>query len=319
MHNLDLNIYNSSDFFIERSENFEEVTVLYKNNKKLETEKMLISKIQNNPVTELSKKEIIGEGGVKQIRALKDRNFVLITFREGMDKTFTQLQEVHKVFHDKLLIGTPFKISSSGSSNEAHCILMPKMRGDLWVFRQKLDSKGKFTGDTCAKKSKDRFDNYLKKEPDNKIFDMALRVCEDVKILHDQNWIHGDIHPSNILFSTLGILSPKIDQVRLSDFDTTTHMAESQEYHPRGRESRNAPELKKNGFVIGPEASKKIDIYSLGCTLFSILSSIKNPIAIKKIQELENKMLSKNPEERPSIEAIISELNLIKNLCAKDS
>lgn len=83
--------------------------------------------------------------------------------------------------------------------------------------------------------------------------------------LHSKNIVHRDIKPSNIL------IHPESLKVTVIDFGISRCVSDhSDMYTPTGTPHYKAPEM-----VRGDPYDKKIDSWSLGITLFQMLTHLK--------------------------------------------
>jgi NIMA (never in mitosis gene a)-related kinase len=185
---------------------------------------------------------------------------------------------------------------------------------------------------TFIKKYKDK-NEFIEEEI---LFNIILSICEGIKIIHDNNIIHRYLKPENILITenkTIKInnfqLARKINFVSCNSIGTTNYMA---------------PEI-----INGEKYNNKIDIWSLGCIIYELLTlnvcfqgeniidiidKIINDMHGKidtnkyndKWQTLIDLLLKKNHKERPNINEVYKylktgmnaekskEINKIKNV-----
>jgi eukaryotic-like serine/threonine-protein kinase len=144
------------------------------------------------------------------------------------------------------------------------------------------------------------------------------QLCQVLGYLHALGWVHRDIKPENILFN-------KASELRLIDFSLTTRaagavakMLGSKERVIQGTRTYISPET-----ILKAPITPRADIYSLGVTLFEILTgdppyrgnspddllkkhligqipepSAFNPNVSPEMDRMILKMLSKNPKKR---------------------
>ena len=165
------------------------------------------------------------------------------------------------------------------------------------------------------------------------VFNFLIQICKGVKFLHNNDIIHRDIKSQNIMIT-------KNNEIKIMDFGVVkpthqTTVTDSNEF--LGTIAYASPE-----YLFGFDYDKRTDLYSIGCVLYHLLSGkepflrnkifslqvlAKNrnppPYKIKKnkanksikfkiCEELVNKLISKNPDNRPTnCEEII---DLLENL-----
>ncbi|WP_045214892.1 protein kinase domain-containing protein [Desulfonatronovibrio magnus] len=148
---------------------------------------------------------------------------------------------------------------------------------------------------------------------------LSIKITEQLEIIHNNNFIHKDINPVNILIST------DMNTVRLIDFGLATTLSrENLGYHPipaiRGSLQYIAPE--QTGRMNRP-VDYRADFYSLGITLYQMITGFlpfsgNDPLEIihghiamephsphtltpaipQAISEIIMKLMAKNPEDR---------------------
>lgn len=147
---------------------------------------------------------------------------------------------------------------------------------------------------------------------------LVEQLCQVLGYLHGQGWVHRDIKPDNILFN-------KASELRLIDFSLTTRaagavaqMLGSKEKVIQGTRTYIPPEA-----ILKKPITPRSDIYSLGVTLFEVLTgeppfrgsspddllkkhligqipepSAFNPNVTPEMDRMILKMLSKNATKR---------------------
>lgn len=153
---------------------------------------------------------------------------------------------------------------------------------------------------------------------------ILLDVCGAIKLLHSKDIIHGNIKPSNILFSADKHFS-------LSDIAINTLFIKNKDGIPKNMDNLPylSPEVIKNKVI-----TKESDVWSIGCVLYFLLSD-KNAFNGNSLLEIEknileckyeeinkslkpelNKLIQKllciDPKERMSIDKLFDE---IKSIC----
>lgn len=97
---------------------------------------------------------------------------------------------------------------------------------------------------------------------------LLLKICNDIQCLHTNGYCHRDIKPNNLLFLN--------NTLYLADFGLVTDPQETTGITPHKTRMGNyqtiAPEMRKTGKNLQTEDYKKSDIYSLGVTIWMILT-----------------------------------------------
>mmetsp|Transcript_22491 Transcript_22491/g.17001 ORF Transcript_22491/g.17001 Transcript_22491/m.17001 type:complete len:248 (+) Transcript_22491:304-1047(+) len=137
--------------------------------------------------------------------------------------------------------------------------------------------------------------------------DYILQLLEGVQYLHDQNIVHSDLKPSNILIVQSG--EAKKETVKVCDFgssrvqnkgaisNTTVSMLGTHGYMPPEYYSSQGPK----------ELSTKSDVWALGCIIHQILTN-NHPFLnkdTKSVDELKHKVVNSKYTIHKSIENTI--------------
>ena len=149
----------------------------------------------------------------------------------------------------------------------------------------------------------------------SQIFNYILQICEGINFIHNKGVIHRDIKPENILLGGEEVVIADLGIAHFENFDITE----------KGELLANrvyaAPEQKKKG--LSKEISKSVDIYALGCIINELFTK-ENPLGtnfmkiadkypgLNKLDNLVDRCMRQNPDERPSIDEVILEISLIK-------
>lgn len=182
------------------------------------------------------------------------------------------------------------KILDSGEFEDKLCYVMPKYEKTMSTIIQEDI-------------------NFLEK------LKIAIRLSEAIKYIHDRQVIHRDIKPENILLD---------DQynVVLTDFGIA-HFAELKITKPKdwlGNKMYSAPEQLIKGNSLNVTAA--CDIYALGAIINELFTKEKpsgskfltisdvEPI-LSSLDNVVYRCMLQNPLERPLIDEILLELNLI--------
>ncbi|GAN08540.1 hypothetical protein MAM1_0210c08054 [Mucor ambiguus] len=165
-------------------------------------------------------------------------------------------------------------------------------------------------------------DHIEKETPTNyhKVCQLALSITKDIKDLH-WNYVHGNIHPRNILLSNADYVGELVDITfmrRIGESDTFNKTSWA------GRWPYVAPEVVSTGL------STSSDIYALGIILWQLISRVTfpgdalvdphiyriEPIpgVVKEWEDIYIDCLHIDPTKRPNAYTVYRRLN---NLCAK--
>ncbi len=135
---------------------------------------------------------------------------------------------------------------------------------------------------------------------------IALNACKAVQVLHTRNIIHADIKPANFMANRKGeeILIESIDYG--TSLIVTSPATEIKFDRIRGTEWYMAPEIEKGIY------SYSSDIYALGTMLSRDLWLKNSSGNTNVIGDLVTKMKGQDPNKRPKLDEIISQLTLAK-------
>lgn len=156
---------------------------------------------------------------------------------------------------------------------------------------------------------------------------IARRVASAMAAAHAAGIIHRDLKPSNIM--VVGSSNPGAETIKIIDFGISVRTGETSSVsHCRGTPAYMAPENRYSGAI-----TSKVDVYSLGCMLFEMLSgnrmfpyagteslpdqhAVTTPRPIREqntsvpepVDRLLAKMLAKEPEDRPDMATVAGTL-----------
>ena len=149
------------------------------------------------------------------------------------------------------------------------------------------------------------------------IYDIIIQICLGLKELHKNKIIHRNLKPDNIIIN-------KDNKIKIAGFSISKVLNSNDEHliEVIGTVHYMAPEIMK-----GKEYNRKIDIFSLGCILYELLTlnkyffdkinekktNINSDIYNPKWQELIDLLLQEDYNARPDIEECINRIQLIKN------
>lgn len=229
--------------------------------------------------------EKIGAGGMSDVYKAKDQvlgRFVAVKilkqeFTEDVNfvtKFHTEAQSAAGLQHPNIV-----NIYDVGSEEHMHFIVMEYVEGI--TLKTYIEKKGQL--------------NY------KEAISIAIQVARGIEAAHNNNIVHRDIKPQNIMISHEG-------KVKVTDFGIA-RAATSNTIHSdvMGSVHYTSPEQARNGFVDG-----KSDIYSLGIVMYEMVTGRvpfdgDTTVAIA-IQHLQEEMVAPSvyaPELPISLEKII--------------
>lgn len=229
--------------------------------------------------------EKIGAGGMSDVYKAKDQvlgRFVAVKvlkpeFTEDVNfvtKFHTEAQSAAGLQHPNIV-----NIYDVGSEEHMHFIVMEYVEGI--TLKTYIEKKGQL--------------NY------KEAISIAIQVARGIEAAHNNNIVHRDIKPQNIMISNEG-------KVKVTDFGIA-RAATSNTIHSdvMGSVHYTSPEQARNGFVDG-----KSDIYSLGIVMYEMVTGRvpfdgDTTVSIA-IQHLQEEMVAPSvyaPELPVSLEKII--------------
>lgn len=229
--------------------------------------------------------EKIGAGGMSDVYKAKDQvlgRFVAVKvlkpeFAEDVNfvtKFHTEAQSAAGLQHPNIV-----NIYDVGSEEHMHYIVMEYVEGI--TLKTYIEKKGRL--------------NY------KEAISIAIQVARGIEAAHNNNIVHRDIKPQNIMISNEG-------KVKVTDFGIA-RAATSNTIHSdvMGSVHYTSPEQARNGFVDG-----KSDIYSLGIVMYEMVTGRvpfdgDTTVAIA-IQHLQEEMVAPSvyaPDLPVSLEKII--------------
>ena len=187
---------------------------------------------------------------------------------------------------------------------------------DIFIKDDTLNILMEYSEDCDLKQFVQNYRNKLEFIDENIIRNIIMQICNVLKVIHENNIIHGDLKIDNIFID-------KNNKIKIGNFimskiltklnqDKKIEIIKAQYF---------APEIEE-----GLEYNNKVDIYSLGCIMYELFTLNeyrrekiidKNDIKINidlynsKYQELIDLLLKKEYHERPNTEEVINKIKLI--------
>ena len=146
--------------------------------------------------------------------------------------------------------------------------------------------------------------------------EIVRKVAAALQYTSDQGFVHRDVKPSNIMISRDG-------QVKLLDLGLARYQSgREQELTAAGQAIGTADYVSPEQVTDGREVDCRSDIYSLGCTLFKLLSG-NAPFADQTHQTVFAKMTAQVSETPPSLADRVQNcppalVRLVDSMLAKD-
>ena len=244
--------------------------------------------------------KMLGKGGFATTYLAEKENKIY-ALKKYSDITQEETIELKKIFEVISTLNNPNIIKYYESFNEGNSYNIIMKYGGAYDLKKFIQHYG------------DRSELIEEKI----IYDIIIQICLGLKELHKNNIIHRNLTPNNIIldknnkikiagFSVIKVLNPNVNY--LKDMVGTLHYL--------------APEISK-----GEKYNQKVDIYSLGCILYELLTlneyyvdSVidEKPITIPEVynskwQEIIDSLLNKDYNARPNIDECIIGIQLIQD------
>ncbi|MBI4575328.1 MAG: sigma 54-interacting transcriptional regulator [Planctomycetes bacterium] len=120
------------------------------------------------------------------------------------------------------------------------------------------------------------------------ILELAVPICRALHYVHGQGLVHHDVKPSNVIVTRAG-------EPRMVDFGlVSTPCGEG------GRSLRGTPDYVAPELILGHGADARVDLYSLGVTLFELLAG-RPPFSGGNLAQLLSAHVGVPPEFPPEV------------------
>jgi Nif-specific regulatory protein len=151
----------------------------------------------------------------------------------------------------------------------------------------------------------------VKKLPLKDLYSILVDICLGLEYLHEYGLIHQDIKPDNILLSVSSSLPI---QAKLSDFGLAAVIGSGDARQLSGTLEYFSPEA-----IRGAQLDRRADLYSLGVTLYEVLTG-KNPFRSKDPRQILKKHLETKPDSLKTMDDRIPAAleNIVFRLLEKD-
>nr|XP_027318137.2 serine/threonine-protein kinase 16 [Anas platyrhynchos] len=210
---------------------------------------------------------------------------------------------------------------------EAHCLLEKGAKHEAWLLLPYVQG-GTLWGEVEALREKGV------SMPEQRILHILHGICCGLQAIHSKGYAHRDLKPTNVLLDEddrpvlmdLG----SMNRARIEVNSSREAMAVQDWAAQRCTISYRAPEL----FTVPSQCviDERTDIWSLGCVLYcmmfgegpydmvfqkgdSVALAVQNPIAVPPssrysaaLHRLLCSMMAVNPQERPSIDEVLQQL-----------
>lgn len=231
--------------------------------------------------------ELVGSGGMADVYKARDRRLnrdvaiKILKEEHHSDKKFLtnfrkEAQSVARLSHPSIV-----NVFDVEEDNDLHYIVMEFVEG--LTLKKIIDRKGRL--------------------PVSEAIGIAIRIGEGIEAAHSSGIIHRDIKPQNIIISNNGTV--KITDFGIAKVATSNTIAVGQ---PTGSVYYISPEQARGGYL-----DERSDIYSLGVTLYEMLSgrppfSADNTVSIALLHMNEDAVPLRKllPELPSSVEKIVS-------------
>jgi serine/threonine protein kinase/tetratricopeptide (TPR) repeat protein len=213
--------------------------------------------------------EEIGQGGMGRVYKATDHELGITVVLKMIRPELLSRPGMVDQFRKETLLGRSIshenvvRIHDLGEVNKIRYISMDFIKGEN--LSELIKTSGSLTLPTCLQ--------------------IALQVCEALKVAHQKGIIHQDLKPQNIMIDNSG-------KVYVTDFGLAKSVAVSPARHPgkiSGTPKYFSPEQAR-----GEESDQRSDIYSLGVILYEMVTG-RAPFKADTAEEYVKKHTSERP------------------------
>jgi len=138
-------------------------------------------------------------------------------------------------------------------------------------------------------------DDFIEAGNEKKLFPLFLELCDTVQRLHELNFVHLDIKPHNVMVNEDG-------QIRLLDLGISRKTGDASDISAEGF-GAGTYEFAPAEQIDGKAPENSMDVYALGCLLYTLLTSAhpKIPFDSIKREKPYGKFYSKSGLERADL------------------
>ena len=119
-------------------------------------------------------------------------------------------------------------------------------------------------------------DDYIEAGNSERLFPLFLELCDTVQKLHELNFVHLDIKPHNVMVNEEG-------QIRLLDLGISRKTGEASDISSEGF-GAGTYEFAPSEQIDGKAPENSMDVYALGCLLYTLLTSAHPKIPFDSIK-----------------------------------
>lgn len=247
---------------------------------------------------------------MKRIVALKVLPSSAMKTPEAVKRFRREVEAAARLMHPNIVVA-----HDAGESGDIHYLVMEYVEGSDLSMIVKRDGPLPFA----------------------KAVDYCLQTARGLAYAHARGIVHRDIKPSNLLLDKHGVIKIlDMGLARLESEAIDLDAIRDEELTHSGQVMGTADYMAPEQALDTRQADAKADVYSLGCTLYRLLTGrspytgstlmarmlahrddpIPSAIALRpdlprRLDDLLRRMLAKRPSARPSVDDVISELTAL--------